>query len=418
MSDLSIDQAESWFLGRLLQTPERIAETKINPEHFTSSQKRVIFESILDLSARNEIIDVVSVAAECEKKSPHEPYWLAYCGQYVNDSFSDTFLLSSQKVMLESYRKRVIKNIAFDLTENLDSDAAITRLMDLDTVERKYCHTTAEATMAAIEKAQQTAQRDGVTGLKTGLVQLDKAIGGLQAPDLYVIGARPAMGKTAVVINFMLNHDAPVGFFSTEQPHDQVGLRMISATSNVSARKIRTATFDDSEYNNMAYAVTKLQSKKIHIYDKGHLTLNDLMREARRMKYNYGIEAIYVDYIQRVRAKSESRRLEVSEVVTGLKTLAKELQIPVIGLAQVNRNVEERADKRPGMGNLLESGVIEQEADVVMLLYRDEVYDEHSRDKGIIEIIIDKNRHGPTGTLKFAWLGETMQIKNLIREIA
>jgi replicative DNA helicase len=285
--------------------------------------------------------------------------------------------------------------------------------MDIEVIQKKYSYSMAEAALAAIEKAQDSAANDGLTGLTTGLKKLDETIGGFQSPDLYVIGARPAMGKTAVIINMMLNNNAPVGFFSTEQPHEQIGLRAISATSQVSARNIRTAKFTDSDMNNMAYAVTKLSSKKVHIFDKGNLKITELMREARRMKFTHNIEAVYVDYIQRIKADSENRRLEVAEVVTSLKSLARELKIPVIALAQVNRKVEERADRRPHMGDLLESGVIEQEADVVMLLYRDEVYNENSPDKGIIEILIDKNRHGVTGKIKFAWLAETMQIKDL-----
>jgi replicative DNA helicase len=285
--------------------------------------------------------------------------------------------------------------------------------MNIDVIEQKHSHTMAEAAMAAIEKAQATAKNDGVTGLPTGLSLLDKAIGGFQSPDLYVIGARPAMGKTSVILNMMLNHDSSVGFFSTEQPADQIGLRAISATSAVSARKIRIAEFSHEDETAMSMAVFKLASSKIHIYDKGYLHINELMREARRMKYNFDVGAIYVDYIQRIKSGNKERRLEVAEVVTSLKSLARELKIPVIGLAQVNRKVEERNDKRPHMGDLLESGVVEQEADVVMLLYRDEVYNPQAGEKGVIEILIDKNRHGPTGNLKFAWLPETMQIKDL-----
>lgn len=415
-SDFTTDQAESWMLGRLLLNPSLLMEIRVGLHHFVNPMNASIFEVILQLDSQGKMIDVVTVADELDRQYPNKAVWLAVCGQYVNDSFSDTMIHSAQTVMIERYREREIKKIAASLAQNFEPDEAVQALMDLDKAERKYSYTTAESAMAAIEHAQECAKHDGIPGLRTGLQLLDVKIGGLQSPDLYVIGARPAMGKTALIINWMLNHDCPVGFFSTEQPHEQVGLRMISMSSSVPAQKIRTAQFDDSENNRMAAAVTKLASKQIHIYDKGYLTLQDLQREARRMAYTHGIKVIYVDYIQRVRAKAENRRLEVSEVVTGLKSLAKELGIPVVALAQVNREVDKRSDPRPGTADLLESGVIEQEADAVMTLYRDEVYHEGSKDKGVIEILLNKNRHGPIGKFRFAWLPETMQVRNLIQE--
>ena len=408
----NIQQAESWLIGQLLASPENLMNLNISIDHFTIESHRRMFTEILKLESENKLIDVISVAEELDKKYPNE-YWLSNLGQYQHDSFSPTFFKSSQTVMIENYRKRKINEIILNLQNSYDSDSAIKELMTLDHTEKNYSHTMPEAAMLAIELAEKIASRDGVPGLTTGLLNLDKTIGGFQSPDLYVIGARPAMGKTSVILNFMLNHNESVGFFSTEQPNEQIGLRAISATSSVPARKIRTADFNQTEMNSMSAAVAKLAFSKIHIYDKGYLTLNELMREARRMKHNHDVKAIYVDYIQRIKTDNKDRRLEVSEVVTSLKSLARELQIPVIGLAQVNRSVEQKTDKRPHMGDLLESGVIEQEADVVMLLYRDEVYNDESPDKGVIEILIDKNRHGVTGKLKFAWLGETMQIKNL-----
>jgi replicative DNA helicase len=414
---LSVIQAEMAFIGAVLLHPEKMMDVKIGANHFTDHHHRDIFEAIQDLESQGKMIDVITVDDRLREKLPDDDFnWLPYLGKCANDVYSETGFHTSQIVMLEKHHKREIKKIAETLFEDNDSDAAIQSLMNLDKVERKFTHATAEAALHAIEAAQEYAKHDGIPGLRTGLKLLDEAIGGLQSPDLYVVGARPAMGKTAMIINWMLNHDEPCAFFSTEQPHEQVGLRMISMTSGVSARKIRTAKFDESENNRMAYAVTKLAGKKIFIHDQGYLTIGDLMREARRLKYNHGIKAIYVDYIQRVRAKAENRRLEVAEVVTSLKSLAKELGVPVIALAQVSRNVDKLKEPKPGMSDLLESGVIEQEADVVMTLYREEEYFDNSQFKGTIEIIICKNRHGPTGAFRFSWLPETMQVKNLATE--
>ncbi len=414
MSDKSknVNQAESWLIGQLLANPEKLMDLEITVDYFTIESHRRMFDEIIKLESENKLIDVITVAEELDKKYPGE-YWLANLGQYQNDSFSPTFFKSSQTVMKENHRKRKINEIVFNLQKDFNSDQAIKDLMKLNHTEKKYLHTMPEAAVAAIEHAEKTAEKNGVTGLTTGLKLLDNALGGFQAPDLCVIGARPAMGKTSVVLNFMLNHQAPVGFFSTEQPFEQIGLRAISAESSVSARKIRTAKFESHERDSMYSAVTRLASSEIQIFDKGSLTITELTREARRMKYNHDIQAVYVDYIQRMKIEGKDRREGLGDIVRGLKSLAKELNVPVVALAQVNREVEKRPDKRPRMGDLKDSGDIEQEADEVLLLYRDEVYNPEEGETGTIDIFIDKNRHGPTGDLKFAWLGETMQIKDL-----
>jgi replicative DNA helicase len=326
---------------------------------------------------------------------------------------SVAFFYSAQKIIIQEYRKREIKKITHSLSENFDVDVAIQSLMTLDNHEKKHTHTIAEALGEARKKLEQSCNSKALVGITTGLKKLDGAIGGLQAPDLYIIGGRPAMGKTAVLINLMLSNDCPVGFFSTEQPMEQIGLRTLSIQGGVSAKNLRSAQLKDDDWPKLITAVKKVSKKGIFIHDKPSITIGELMREARRMKYNYDIRVLYVDYIQRIKSpKAESRRLEVAEVVTGLKTLARELNIPVVALAQVSRKVEDRKDKRPHMGNLLESGVIEQEADVVILLYRDEVYNEDGK-KGVIEFLIDKNRHGPVGDLNFAWLGDQMKVGDL-----
>ena len=410
---ITVEQSESWFLGILMWKPERLMECKVGQQHFLSATNRFIFEAITTLDAKGHMIDVVTVADELDRMYPNHTTWLALCGKYVSEAFSETFFHTAQKVMLERHRDRTIKSIAETLYKDFDADGAIQALMDLGKVEKNYSHSTAEAAMAAIEKAREAAKHGGMPGLCTGLAKFDKALGGLQAPDLIVIGGRPAMGKTSVIINWMLNHDCPAGFFSTEQPHDQIGLRMISMTSGVPGTMIRTASYQGAEEESMAKAVTKLASKQVHIYDRGNLSITELMRAARAMKYNHGVQIIYVDYIQRIRDKAESRRQEVANVVTKLKSLALELNIPIVALAQVNRDVEKRPDRRPRMADLKEAGEIEQEADTVAMLYRDEVYNEDTVDKGILEILIDKNRHGPVGRLKFAWLPETMRVQNL-----
>ena len=407
----SIQQAEIFFLGQLLAYPEKLMDVEVAEEYFTIQSHRKIFRKIMDLESRNKMIDVITVSDELEKEYPGE-YWLVRLGSYQMDSFSSTFFESAQIVMVENFRKREIKRISTELANDFDSDRAIRALMNIDTSEKNYTHTIGEAAIAAIEEAQETAAKDGLSGLPTGLKKMDDTTGGFHDSDFIVLAGRPGTGKTSVAINLMLAHNVPVAFFSTEQPYKQIGLRAVSAYSAVSAQKIRVANFDDNDMEAMSAACTQLTNSKIHIYDKGQLTISELMRESRRLKYNHDIKAIYVDYIQRMKVESKDRREGLGDIVRGMKSLAKELDVPIIALAQVNREVEKRTDKKPRMGDLKESGDIEQEADVVMFLYRDEQCYPQSGEKGTIEILIDKNRHGPVGQMKFAWIPETMQIKD------
>jgi replicative DNA helicase len=409
-------EAEQIFLGAVLTRPARLMDCQITTDAFLVEKHRIVFDVMQELDRENESIDIISVsdALNTKTNAANKFRWLADVTAWQEAAFVDTFFDSSQKIIIREYRKREISRVCYSLNEDYDADAAIQSLMNLDVIEKKHTHTIAEALHAAVCKAEELSRNGGVVGLPTGLTLLDEAIAGLQAPDLYVIGARPAMGKTAVAINLMLSNNCAAGFFSTEQPMEQIGLRSLSIQGGISARKIRSADLDEGDLSSLMRLVSEVKDRKVLIHDKANLTISDLMREARNMKYNHDIKAIYVDYIQRIKSpKAENRRLEVADVVTGLKTLARELEIPVIALAQVSREVTKRPDKRPHMGDLLESGVIEQEADVVMLLYRDEVYNEQSNEKGVIEILIDKNRHGPTGRMKFAWIGDQMKIADL-----
>jgi replicative DNA helicase len=409
-------QAEQIFLGSILYQPSRLMDVRISEEQFLVEKHRKVFRAILELDLAGDPIDILGVGDYLKNQDGNES-WTAELSIWVDLIISAEFFRSAQKIIRQDYRKREIKKIVHSLSENLDTDVAVRSLMALDNHEKQFTHTIVDAVGEARKKLEQSRNSKVLVGITTGLKKLDRAIGGLQAPDLYVIGARPAMGKTAVVINLMLNNECPVGFFSTEQPMEQIGLRVLSNQSGVSARDLRSTQLKEDDWPKLNQAVKRASKKKIFIHDRPSITIGELMREARRMKYNYGIQVLYVDYIQRIKSpKAESRRLEVAEVVTGLKTLARELNIPVVALAQVSRKVDERKDKRPHMGNLLESGVIEQEADVVILLYRDEVYNEDGN-KGVIEFLIDKNRHGPIGALDFAWLGDQMKVGDLLPTI-
>lgn len=406
--------AEALLLGRLLNEPSKLLECKVTSKHFLGDTNRLIFETIQEIDSSGRGVDMATVNRELGNKTGRT--WLNELSYIMEQSFIESFFENAQDAILEEFKIRQINQIIIDLQNDFDLDRGIQELMDIDRPQEKSMFSLGEAAMAAFEHAKQITTSGKLVGLPTGLTKLDEAIGGLQSPDLLVIGGRPAMGKTSVILNMMLANGKPVGFFSTEQPSEQIGLRALSIEASVSARKVRTATCEKSDFDRMASIIPKLARTNIQIHDKSEIHISEIRRVARKMKYTYDVGAIYVDYIQRIHGSGESFRLQVSDVVKGLKSIARELDIPVVALAQVNRDVEKRPDKRPRMSDLVESGVIEQEADEVVLLYRDEVYDSNTSDKGVMEMLIDKNRHGPTGKLKFAWIGDHMQIKNLYQQ--
>ena len=241
--------------------------------------------------------------------------------------------------------------------------------------------------------------------------------GGFHDTDLIVVGARPAMGKTALLLNFMLNADVSSGFISTEQSSMQVGLRLMCIQGGVNGSKLRSGNFNENDWSAVNSSMAYLSQKNIFIDEETRPTIAEVSRQARRWKQQYGIKALWVDYIQRIEGTdSRAPKVErVEEVVKGLKSLARELELPVVALSQVNRNVDARTDKRPSMGDLSDSSAIEKEADQVIMLYRDEVYNDKTDSPGVAELIIEKNRHGPTNYIRLGWTGENFRFKEFKR---
>lgn len=408
--NLSEIQAEHLYLGGILQKPEYLMETEIQAKHFVSGHNQIIFDTIREVDMSGEPVDPFIVGERIEEKTgKNYQIIIADC---VQASFTEYFMINAESVMKRNYKRREVMKVVTQLKHDYDIDTAIKGLMNIESIEKKHLYSMKEAVSAALDKAQETAAADGMSGLPTSIKKLDDILGGLNAPDLIILAGRPAMGKTSVALNWMLAHDAPSMFFSTEQPHYQIGQRAISKVSHVSAQKIRVASFNDHEMSGMTAAVMQLQRSDIKIYDQGSLSITELVREARKAKFNFNIQAVYVDYVQRMVTPGD-RREGLGEILRGLKSLAKELHIPVVALAQVNREVEKRTDKRPYMADLKDSGDFEQEADEIIFCYRDEVYHESTPDVGIMELIIEKNRHGPTGTVRTSWLADTMSVENL-----
>jgi replicative DNA helicase len=280
---------------------------------------------------------------------------------------------------------------------------------------------------AAVHEAFQILSRryeskDAVTGLATGFADLDEMTSGLQPADLIIVAARPSMGKTALAVN-MAEHAAlksrkAVAIFSMEMSASQLAFRLISSLGRIDQQHLRNGDLAEEDWPRVTSAITLLSETKILIDDTPALSPAELRARARRMKRQYDLGLIVVDYLQlmAVPGNKENRATEISEITRSLKALAKELNIPVIALSQLNRSLEQRTDKRPVMADLRESGAIEQDADVILFIYRDEYYDKESADKGLAEIIIGKQRNGPVGTVKLTFLGRYTRFENTAAE--
>ena len=282
-----------------------------------------------------------------------------------------------------------------------------------------------ESTIARIDTLSKLENHSGVTGVTTGFVDLDKKTAGLQPSDLIIVAARPSMGKTTFAMNLCENaamaSDKPVLVFSLEMPAEQIMMRMIASLARVDQTKIRTGqNLDETEWSKIASVFGMFKQKNnLYIDDSSGLTPTELRSRARRVyRENGGLSMIMVDYLQLMRAPafSDNRTLEIADISRSLKALAKELEVPVIALSQLNRTLEQRADKRPVNSDLRESGSIEQDADLIMFIYRDEVYNDNSEDKGVAEIIIGKQRNGPIGRVRLAFNGQFSRFDNLAEQ--
>jgi replicative DNA helicase len=268
-------------------------------------------------------------------------------------------------------------------------------------------------------------QKQAVTGIPTGFIELDRLTSGLQPCDLIVVAGRPSMGKTAFCMNIaqyvsmLKDSPVPVGIFSMEMSKEQLVTRMLSSEAEVDHTRLRTGTFSSSELQRIFQAAGRLSEAKIFIDDSPSMSILELRARARRLSREHGVGLLIIDYLQLIKGRSnaERREQEISEISRFLKALAKELKIPVIAISQLNRMVEQREDKRPRLADLRESGAIEQDADLILFIYRDEVYHKDKEsNKGVAEIIIGKQRNGPTDTVRLAFIDKYATFKNLYRE--
>lgn len=410
-------ESEWAVVGGLMQDNSRLSEIDIMPGDFTQAIPRKIFETVSDMIGAGEVADVITVAERLT-----DAVDITHISRAYNYAPSAKNVVHYARNVKESSRLREGREIAESLLAGLEREglaavnSAVRRLMGLNQTRKSYDCTIMAAMNGAVDVLEEIMEKGGMPGIRTGLTDLDEALGGYHSTDLIVIGARPAMGKTALLLNSILAANVPVGFISGEQGRDQIGLRLLSIQGKVNSNAMRTADLTTPEWDRITKTMTELKDRKIWMNDHPAPSLDAVIRQARKWKFEHNIQALYVDYMQRIKVNNDRAKHEqIEQIAQGLKELARELGIPVIVLAQVNRKVEDRQNKRPLMADLKDSGGIEQEADVIMTLYRDEVYDDQSNDKGKAEISVLKNRHGPTLTVYAVWQAQFMRFEDMAR---
>ncbi|WP_105200113.1 MULTISPECIES: replicative DNA helicase [unclassified Pseudoalteromonas] len=431
-------EAEQSVLGGLMLDNEafdRVAEIVVSQDFYTRTH-RFIFEAMERLVEAGQPIDLITISESLEKNNQLEGIGgFAYLGEIAKNTPSAANISAYAHIVRERAVVREMIGVANEIAEAGFNPEGRGSHELLDLAESKVfkiaeqrtkstegpqnIHTILEKTVDKIEELYQSPQ-DGVTGVSTGYSDLDKMTAGLQPSDLIIVAARPSMGKTTFAMNLAehaaMTRDKPVVIFSLEMPSEQIMMRMLASLGRINQTKVRTGQLDDDDWARLSSTMGLLIEKgKMYVDDASGLTPTDVRSRARRIARDHGgISMIMVDYLQlmRVPSLSDNRTLEIAEISRSLKALAKELECPVVALSQLNRTLEQRADKRPVNSDLRESGSIEQDADLIMFIYRDEVYNEDSNDKGTAEIIIGKQRNGPIGKVRLTFQGQYSRFDN------
>ncbi len=434
----SID-AEQAVLGGLMldeRAWERIAD-KINEEDFYRKDHRLIYRALSELSEKNMPCDAVTIGEWFDSNGLSELVGgSGYILQLANSTPSAANIVAYAEIVREKSILRQLIDAGTEITgdgfqpegrstqEILEgAEQKVFRIAESGARGRKNFVAMRTAVKEAFQILHQRYESKGsVTGLATGFNDLDEMTAGFQPSDLIIVAARPSMGKTALAVNFAehaaLKSKKACAIFSMEMSSSQLAFRLISSLGRINQQHLRTGDIQEEEWPRVTSAITMLSDAKIFIDDTPALSPGELRARARRLKREHDLGLIVIDYLQlmQVPGNKENRATEISEISRGLKALAKELNIPVIALSQLNRSLEQRTDKRPVMADLRESGAIEQDADVILFIYRDEYYNPESNDKGQAEIIIGKQRNGPTGTIKLTFLGQYTKFENFASE--
>ncbi|MHB8423843.1 MAG: replicative DNA helicase [Gammaproteobacteria bacterium] len=436
-------EAEQAVLGGLMldnATWEQVAD-RLREEDFYRQDHRLIFRAITELTDSSTPFDVVTLAEWLQSRNQQEQAGgLAYLATLARDTPTAANVRAYADIVRERSVLRQLIRVGGELAEaafrpegrNTEEliDFAERQVFNIaergGRLQRSYVRVN-ELLSTAVDRLDALMHANNpVTGLATGLDRFDEMTAGLQPGDLVIVAGRPSMGKTSFAMNIAEycacrpENPVPTAIFSMEMSGEQLALRLISSLGRINQQKVRTGQLDQADWQRVSSAIAIMSKAPMYIDDTGALTPTELRARARRLKREHNLGLMVVDYLQlmSVPGTRENRATEISEICRSLKSLAKELHIPVIALSQLNRSLEQRPDRRPIMSDLRESGSIEQDADLIAFIYRDEVYDKDSPDKGVAEIIIGKQRNGPIGTVKATFLGAYTRFENYISEDA
>jgi replicative DNA helicase len=425
-------EAEQSVLGSLLIDRDAIIRVAsyLKAEDFYVSANATIFAAIRDLYNRREPTDFVTLSDELERRGTLD--------DIGGVGYLSSLLSAVPTAVHVEYYGRIVERTA-TLRRLIDAGTSIVGIGYQDNVETEDALDAAERALFNVTQQRSTkdfqsidevidrffdqleflqTHRDQVVGVPTGFADLDSLTGGLQRSDLIILAARPSMGKTALALGLAygaaVKHGRTVGIFSLEMSAEQLVQRLLSTETGIDSHRIRLGAINDREWDEISRAFGRLSEAKIFIDDSANAGIMDVRSKARRLQAEHGLDIVIVDYLQLMSGRrSENRVQEISEISRGLKGLARELNVPVVALSQLSRAVESRADHRPMLSDLRESGSIEQDADIVMFIYREEKYDEHSDKKGIAELIVAKHRNGPVGSVNLRFFESTARFADL-----
>lgn len=429
-------QAEQAVLGAILQDNNQINLVSgiLKTSSFFNVANQYVFGAMLEIADKNQPIDPVLLGDQLRSSNHLEDVGgYVYLAELEDLAPSSGNIANYAKIIQEHSLLRDLISITAEISKKssnpennisellADAENQIKQI-SLRTNQKKYSFikNILVKNFERLEKV--SANKKEITGIETGLIDLDRKTSGLQDSDFIVIGARPSMGKTALAMNIASNIaikkkvKGTVLIFSLEMSEEQLVSRMLSSESKINSTKLKNGNLDQEDWDELARATERISSAKICINDSSNLTSQEVTSIATQLhnEEEGGVSLVIVDYLQLMKGNKPNmpREQEISEISRSLKGLAKDLDIPVIGLSQLNRSVENRSDKHPQLSDLRESGAIEQDADIIVFIYRDEVYNEDSPDRGTAEIIIAKHRNGPTGMLRLSWIGKNSKFDN------
>lgn len=430
-------EAEQSVLGSLMLDNESWEKTAdLLVEHdFYRRDHQLIFRAIAELFEQSQPVDVITLAEYHDKRGELDKVGeLAYLGMLARNTPSSANIIAYASIVRERSILRqliavgtAISNVAFNpegksSEEMLDlAEGQVFEIAEKGAKRSGGFIQVKEVLSRVVDRIDTLFEQDSpITGLSTGFNDFDEQTSGMQPADLVIVAGRPSMGKTTFAMNLAehaaIKSKVPVAVFSMEMPADALAMRMLSSLGQIDQHRLRTGRLNDDDWPRLTSAIALLNEAPLFIDDTPALTVTELRARARRLKREHGLSMIVIDYIQLMqgssRSSNENRATEISEISRSLKALAKELEVPVVALSQLNRSLEQRPNKRPIMSDLRESGAIEQDADLIVFIYRDEVYNEDSAEKGKAEIIISKQRNGPIGTVALTFQGKYTRFEN------